>query len=130
MDQNPERRKTMNIRRNKKGFTLIELIIIIVILGILAAIAIPKYLDIKEDARKAVASGALGSLAGADNILFANKILNGTGYDFAAVLASVNPSGWTAVAGVITVFPTGGNTYAFTYTANSATSPGVYIKGW
>ncbi|HOJ43616.1 MAG TPA: prepilin-type N-terminal cleavage/methylation domain-containing protein, partial [Syntrophorhabdaceae bacterium] len=50
----------MRLWRSNKGFTLIELIIIIVILGIIAAIAIPKYLDSKKAAEKAVAEGLVG----------------------------------------------------------------------
>jgi len=42
----------MKLTRKDKGFTLIELIIIIVILGIIAAIAIPKYLDQKRQQRR------------------------------------------------------------------------------
>jgi prepilin-type N-terminal cleavage/methylation domain-containing protein len=45
--------------KNQKGFTLIELVIIIVILGILAAVAIPKYQDITSEAREAAARGVL-----------------------------------------------------------------------
>lgn len=55
------------------GFTLIELVIIIVVLGILAAIAIPKYQDISADAKEAACRGALGGLRSGITIWYANQ---------------------------------------------------------
>jgi prepilin-type N-terminal cleavage/methylation domain-containing protein len=55
------------------GFTLIELVIIIVVLGILAAIAIPKYQDISSDAKEASCRGALGGLRSGVTIYYANQ---------------------------------------------------------
>ncbi len=45
---------------SKSGFTLVELVIVIVVLGILAAVAIPKFLDFTTDANEAACKGALG----------------------------------------------------------------------
>ncbi len=45
----------MKLRNNQSGFTLIELVMIIVILGILAAVAIPKYQDLSSEAKEAAA---------------------------------------------------------------------------
>lgn len=54
--------------KNQSGFTLIELIAVIVILGILAATAIPKFVDLTSDARKAKVNAALGSLKSASEM--------------------------------------------------------------
>ncbi len=59
--------------RNQSGFTLVELVIIIVILGILAAVAIPKYQDISSEAKEAAARSALGGLRSGIAIWYANQ---------------------------------------------------------
>jgi prepilin-type N-terminal cleavage/methylation domain-containing protein len=61
--------------RSQSGFTLIELIIIIVVLGILAAVAIPKYQDITNEAKTSACKGALGSLRSGISIYYANQIV-------------------------------------------------------
>jgi prepilin-type N-terminal cleavage/methylation domain-containing protein len=55
--------------RNQKGFTLIEIIAVLVILGILAAVAIPKYMDLQNDAKIKAIQGAIA--AGGSNVYLA-----------------------------------------------------------
>ncbi len=50
--------------RSQKGFTLIEIIAVLVILGILAAVAVPKYLDLTGEARRMAAMGAIAEVKG------------------------------------------------------------------
>src|SRR5512144_2294297 len=72
------RSETMVRKQAESGFTLIELVIVIVILGILASVAIPKYEDMREQARVATLKGQLGSIRSAIAIQYARNALNGS----------------------------------------------------
>ena len=61
------------MKRQRKGFTLVELAIVIAILGILAVVAIPKYLGMVEDARSAAAKSQLGTVRSAIAIYYAKN---------------------------------------------------------
>src|SRR5215467_10457133 len=75
----------------QKGFTLIELIITIVIIGVLAAVAIPKFQDLTNDAEKGVAAGVAAALASATSVNYSrSKVPNPT-----ACTAVATPAGCT-----------------------------------
>jgi len=62
----------------RKGFTLIELIMIIVILGILAAVAIPKYYDLQSQAQQAAEEGIVGGVRSGISTYYANQCAAGS----------------------------------------------------
>ncbi|WP_338294206.1 prepilin-type N-terminal cleavage/methylation domain-containing protein [Planctobacterium marinum] len=63
--------------KQQKGFTLIELIIVIIILGILAVTAAPKFLDISEDANEATITGVQGALQAATQLVRSKGRIDG-----------------------------------------------------
>ncbi|PHM19052.1 MAG: prepilin-type cleavage/methylation domain-containing protein [Curvibacter sp. PD_MW3] len=64
--------------KQERGFTLIELVMVIVILGILAAVAIPRFVDLRGDAQAAAVQGVAGALSSASAINYAAKSANNT----------------------------------------------------
>ena len=67
--------KAKKMIKNEKGFTLIEIIAVIIIIGILAAVAVPKFFSMQEDAKKAALSGALAEAQARFNHAYAKYIL-------------------------------------------------------
>ena len=63
------------MRAQQKGFTLIELIIVIVILGALAVVALPRFLDLQEDAQQAAVEGVAGNISSAFAINYADSLV-------------------------------------------------------
>ena len=109
--------------RDQRGFTLIEFVMVIVLLGVLAAIAIPKYVDLKKDAQNATADGIVASVTSAAAIGYAKKAIGGTAtyptitelYD--TYLNVKNVEYWTYNDTAFTA-DIKGLVYHFTYTRN------------
>ena len=108
--------------RDQRGFTLIEIIMVIVLLGIIAAIAIPKYIDLRTEAADATASGIVGAIVSSASIGYADMVTHNTSSTFpnftnldgsylqaqnVTLYGDASNSRWTAAIG--------GDIYTFNY---------------
>jgi MSHA pilin protein MshA len=89
--------------KQQSGFTLIELVIVIVILGLLAATALPRFSNLTQSARVASLNGVAGSLRSAASIAHATQLVNGVASNIAVTLDTVSIgmiNGWPTASTV------------------------------
>ncbi|UJQ37257.1 prepilin-type N-terminal cleavage/methylation domain-containing protein [Aeromonas caviae] len=74
--------------KKQSGFTLIELVIVIIILGILAVTAAPKFLNLQEDAKKSAAQGVQAAVSSSAQLVYSKSALEGIERDPSGAVSS------------------------------------------
>lgn len=78
-----------NLLRDENGFTLIEVISVLIILGVLSAVAVPKYVALEEDAKNRAVDAGIAELNGREKLMWARFLLADGGIDDGILFASM-----------------------------------------
>ena len=102
------------MRKQQSGFTLIELVAVIVILGALAVVALPRFINLQDDAREAALDGVVGGLESAGAVNLAGALAGDTSAvtmtncdDVASAMQGGVPDGYSVQASAATTNVTG-----------------------
>jgi prepilin-type N-terminal cleavage/methylation domain-containing protein len=108
------------IRKSQGGFTLIEIIAVLVILGILAAVAIPRFVDLQSQAREKAVQGALAAGGSNASMVFAQLTLqNSAAPSIPALVTALNAVDYTTVGD-----------FTVSYAADGTKGVTVTVSAW
>ena len=113
------------MRRNQNGFTLIEIIAVIIVLGILAGVAIPRYFAMQNDSRKAAVQGALAAGLANLNLAYAKFVTSGG----RNATISGTPAAITGIGGTAQTVPSDLGDFTAAHALDGTTNCKVTISG-
>ena len=119
---------TTNKKNNRKGFTLIEVIAVLVLLGILTAVAVPKYIDMSEQAKVKAIEAGVAELNSREALQWGQNQLAGT----TTAVDTALGADYTVATGTnskVTAINFKSLEYNVVYTAPTGIGPGVYTLG-
>lgn len=126
--------------KKKGGFTLIEVIAVLVLLAILTAVALPRYIDMAANARDRAIDAGISELNGRESLTWGNTMISTAGWVddgtvFAAISTDLNSAGSTDYTWTVAPSATGGTlqfqgstAVPLTRTASTGVSPGAWSR--